>query len=86
MMDLDQATLTRRFDAQDKLLRALSVTQSEHTARLTRLEEGQRRHTGILNSHTEILGRHSQALDRVQAGIRDILMLLQSGGPTGVSG
>jgi hypothetical protein len=50
------------------------------------LEEGQRRHTGILNSHTEILGRHSQALDRVQAGIRDILMLLQSGGPTGVSG
>ena len=76
MMDLDQATLTRRFDAQDKLLRALIVTQSDHTARLTRLEEGQ-------HHHTEILGRHIQALDLVQAGIRDILTLLQNGGPAG---
>jgi chromosome segregation ATPase len=38
MMDLDQATLTARFDAQDNLLRALAVTQSDHTRRLTRLE------------------------------------------------
>ena len=69
MMDRDQAALIVRFDAQDKLLRALSVTQSEHTARLTRLEEGQR--------------RHSQAFGRVEAGIRDILTLLQNGGPAG---
>jgi hypothetical protein len=38
MMDLDQAALTARFDAQDHLLRALAITQSEHTSRFTRLE------------------------------------------------
>ena len=43
MMDLDQAALTARFDAQDHLLRALAITQSEHTRRLTRLEDGQQR-------------------------------------------
>jgi chromosome segregation ATPase len=43
MMDLDQASLTVRLDAQDNLLRALAVTQSEHTRRLTRLEDGHRR-------------------------------------------
>jgi chromosome segregation ATPase len=42
MMDLDQAKLTARFDAQDRLLRALGVTQSDHTRRLTRLEAGVR--------------------------------------------
>jgi chromosome segregation ATPase len=42
MMDQDQATLTTRLDVQDNLLRALSVTQSEHTARLTGLEDGVR--------------------------------------------
>jgi chromosome segregation ATPase len=39
MMDLDQATLTTRLDAQDNLLRALSVTQSDHTRSLTRMED-----------------------------------------------
>jgi hypothetical protein len=29
-----------RLDAQDNLLRALSITQSDHTSRLTRLEDG----------------------------------------------
>jgi hypothetical protein len=38
MMDLGQASLTARFDAEDHLLRALAITQSEHTSRLTRLE------------------------------------------------
>ena len=38
MMDLDQASLTTRLDAQDNLLRALAITQSDHTGRLTRLE------------------------------------------------
>jgi chromosome segregation ATPase len=46
MMDLDQAALTARFDAQDNLLRALAITQSEHTRRLTRLEDGQQRLEG----------------------------------------
>ena len=46
MMDLDQASLTARFDAQDHLLRALAVTQSEHTRRLSRLEDGLQRLEG----------------------------------------
>jgi hypothetical protein len=66
MMDLDQATLTVRLDAQDNLLRALSITQSDHTSRLTRLEEGQR--------------RQAEAIGRVEAGIRDILGLLRGNG------
>jgi len=41
MMDLDQATLTARLDAQDYLLRALSVTQSEHGAQLRKLTDHQ---------------------------------------------
>jgi hypothetical protein len=63
MMDLDQATLTVRLDAQDNLLRALSIPQSDHTSRLTRLEEGQR--------------RQAEAIGRVEAGIRDIIGLLR---------
>jgi hypothetical protein len=61
MMDLDQASLTMRLDAQDNLLRALSITQSDHTSRLTRLEEGQR--------------RLEDAVGRVEAGIQAILAL-----------
>jgi hypothetical protein len=67
MMDLGQASLTVRLDAQDNLLRALSITQSDHTSRLTRLEEGQRRLV--------------EAVGRVEAGIRDILALLRDGEP-----
>jgi len=42
-MDLDQASLTTRLNVQDRMLRGLAVTQSDHTRRLTRLEDGQRR-------------------------------------------
>ena len=69
MMDLDQASLTVRLDAQDNLLRALAITQSDHTSRLARLEESQR--------------RQGEALGRVEAGIRDILALLRRGGEDG---
>jgi hypothetical protein len=78
VIDLDQATLTMRLDAQDNLLRALSITQSEHTARIRRLEEGQRR-------LEEAVGRLEQAVAVIQAGIRDILTLLQNGGPAGTA-
>lgn len=54
------------LDAQDNLLRALAITQSDHPSRLTRLEDGQR--------------RLATAITRVEAGIRDILALLQNGG------
>jgi hypothetical protein len=63
MMDLDQAALTARFDAQDHLLRALAITQSGHTGRLTRLEDGQQRLEG--------------AVGRVEVGLQTILTLLR---------
>jgi hypothetical protein len=63
MLDLDQAALTARFDAQDHLLRALAITQSEHTRRLTRLEDGQQRLEG--------------AVGRVEVGLQTILTLLR---------
>jgi hypothetical protein len=47
-------------------MRALSITQSDHTSRLTRLEEGQR--------------AQAEAIGRVEAGIRDILALLRGDG------
>ena len=77
MMDLDQATLTTRLDAQDNLLRALAVTQSEHTARFRRLEEGYGRleegHGRLEEGH----GRLEQAVTRVETGIQAILGLLR---------
>ena len=66
MMDLDQPSLTTRLDAQDNLLRALSITQSDHTSRLTRLEDGQR--------------SQAEAIGRVKAGIREIVNLLRGNG------
>jgi hypothetical protein len=68
MMDLDQASLTMRLDAQDNLLRALSITQSDHTSRLTRLEDG---HTRLEEGQRRL----EEAVSRVEAGIQAILAL-----------
>ena len=76
MMDLDQATLTARFDAQDHLLRALATTQSEHTSRLTRLEDGQRR---LEDGQRRLEGGHRRlegAIARVETGIQTIIGML----------
>ena len=56
MMDRDLADLKQRMDAQDLLLQALHVTQSNHTQRLTRIEDS--------------LGRVDTALSRVETGFR----------------
>jgi septal ring factor EnvC (AmiA/AmiB activator) len=77
MMDLDQATLTVRLDAQDNLLRALSITQSDHTSRLTRLEDGHRR---LEEGHRRLEdGQHrlEDTVARVETGIHAILTLLR---------
>ncbi len=66
MIGLDQARLTARLDAQDRL-RAVSVTQSDHTARLTRLEAGQQR----LEAGQQRLEDRSQELERVVGHVRD---------------
>jgi chromosome segregation ATPase len=39
MMDRDLADFKQRMDAQDHLLQALHITQSNHTQRLTRIED-----------------------------------------------
>jgi septal ring factor EnvC (AmiA/AmiB activator) len=39
MMDSDLADIKQRVDAQDHLLPALHITQSNHTQRLTRIED-----------------------------------------------
>ena len=91
MMDLDQASLSARLDAQDRLLRALSHTQSDHTARLIRLEDGQirleGRMTGLEDRMTRVEDRLTRVEDRltrveagvgqVKSGVQAILGLLQ---------
>ncbi len=47
---MDLAAGGRGLDTQDNLLRTLSITQSDHTSRLTRPEDGQR-------NQTEAIGR-----------------------------
>lgn len=69
-MDPDQASLTVRLDAQDNLLRALSITQSDHTGRLTRLEAAIRRMDDTIRRVEGVVGH-------VQEGIQAILSLLQ---------
>jgi hypothetical protein len=59
-MDEDMGTLSAKFGVQEKLIQAISVTQSEHTTRLTRLEVGQEElrikldlvHVGVEAIHT----------------------------------
>lgn len=94
MMDLDQATLTARLDAQDHLLRALAVTQSEHGSQLRKLTDNQARladnqaamadeQTRMADEQTRMAGeqrRTTSTLGRVEAGVRTIIGLLDQDG------
>jgi uncharacterized coiled-coil protein SlyX len=62
-MDKDMADLGVKFRAQEKLIQAVAETQSDHTARLTRLEDGQ-------NEFRTELGR-------VHVGVQAIQILLK---------
>src|SRR5580693_9255922 len=86
MMDHDLAKLTVRLDAQDRLLRALSTTQSDHTQRLTRIEDRlgglEVRFTGLEERFTgleEQFGRVEGTVSRVEVGVQAILGLLSNG-------
>jgi archaellum component FlaC len=70
MMDRDLADLKQRMDAQDLLLQALHVTQSNHTQRLTRIEESLGRVDEALGRVDEALGRVDEALGRVETDFR----------------
>jgi hypothetical protein len=61
-MDKDMGTLSAKFGVQEKLIQAISLTQSDHTKRLTRLEVGQE--------------ELRTTLDRVQVGVEAIHTLL----------
>jgi predicted metal-dependent peptidase len=69
MMDLDQASLTARLDAQDNLLRALALTQSDHTRRLARLEG---KVDSLEGGQRDLQG----AVARVEVGLQTIITLL----------
>jgi hypothetical protein len=69
MMDLDQATLTARLDAQDHLLRALAVTQSEHGTQLRKVAKEQ---TRLADEQSQMKNKLAQ----VEVGIRTIIGLL----------
>jgi hypothetical protein len=62
-MDKDMADLGVKFRAQEKPIQAVAETQSDHTARLTRLEDGQN------ELRTE--------LGRVHVGVETIQILLK---------
>jgi septal ring factor EnvC (AmiA/AmiB activator) len=57
MMDRDLADIKQRMDAQDLLLQALHVTQSNHTQRLTRIEDTLGRMGETLDAISVTLGR-----------------------------
>lgn len=68
-MDKDISDLGVKFGAQERLLKALRETQSDHTARLTRLETGVQR----LDARVE---RLEAGMQTVQAGVQTIIGLL----------
>ena len=80
MMDLDQAALTTRLDAQDHLLRALAVTQSEHGTPLRKLANEQTRLADEQTRLTEEQQRTTNTITRVEVGIQTIIGLLGKAG------
>jgi hypothetical protein len=60
----------QRMDAQDLLLQALHVTQSNHTQRLTRIEERLERIDGALRSVDTALRSVGTALGRIEGDFR----------------
>ena len=99
MVDMDQAAITTRLDAQQKLLRALARTQSDHTAqlrehgeRLERMDNRLDQMDNRLGQMDNRLGQMDNRLDRVEGGIgrvevgvHAILGLLGSAGSPGTS-
>jgi hypothetical protein len=66
MVDMDQAAISTRLDAQQKLLRAIARTQSDHTAQLR--EQDKR------------LDRVQAGIGRVEVGVQAVLGLLGAAG------
>jgi chromosome segregation ATPase len=76
MMDRDLADIKQRMDAQDLLLQALHVTQSNHTQRLTRIEERLDRIEERITRVEERLTHLEQAVGRLDAAFRGKLDMI----------
>jgi chromosome segregation ATPase len=70
-MDQDISDLSVKFDAQEKLLKALRETQSDHSSIL-------RDHTSTLRDHTATLEDHTARLTRLEAGQAEVLAGVQA--------
>jgi len=77
MMDLDQASLTTRLDAQDNLLRALAVTQSDHTSRFRRVDDRLTRVEDRLTRVGDRVTHVDGTVTRVETGVQAILTQLR---------
>jgi ABC-type transporter Mla subunit MlaD len=69
--DRDLAAIAEGVRAQDRLLKALAETQSEHTQTLAH-------HTQTLAQHTQTLNEHGQALAELKGGVKQIIGMLDT--------
>lgn len=69
MVDMGQAAISTRLDAQQKLLRALARTQSDHTAQLREQGELIREQGQLIRGQGDRLDRVDTRLNAVEAGI-----------------
>ena len=83
--DRDLAAIAEGVRAQDRLLKALAKTQSEHTQTLAQHTQTLNEHTQILAQHTQILDEHTQtlnehthALAEVKGGVTQIIGMLDT--------
>ncbi|HVT67709.1 MAG TPA: hypothetical protein VHF26_08175 [Trebonia sp.] len=75
-MDKDISDLSVKFGAQERLLKALRETQSDHTATLAGHTATLADHTATLADHTARLIRLEAGMQTVQAGVQTIIGLL----------
>src|SRR3954464_3467850 len=61
--DRGLASIAEGVRAQDRLLKALAETQSEHTQTLAQHTQTLNEHTQTLNEHTQTLNEHTQTLN-----------------------
>ena len=73
MVDMDQAGISTRLDAQQRLLRAIARTQSDHTRQFR--EQGE-----LLRQQDERLDQVQAGTGRVEVGVQAVLSLLGAAG------
>ena len=75
-IDEDLSKLQVEFRAQRKMLQALHLTQSDHTARLTRLETGVQGLNAKVQKLDGRVERLESGMQKVEAGVQTIIGLL----------